>query len=78
MVLCDAQDLVQKCQGCQWMGRNTKAPPTPLQSLPSVWLNIIRPFLPAKSNLRFAFIAIKYFSRWVEAEHVVKITAVTA
>lgn len=35
--LCDAHNLVQKCQGCKWMGCSTKAPPTPLQPIPPVW-----------------------------------------
>lgn len=32
----DAEDLVQKYQGCQWIGRNAKASQTPLQPLPLV------------------------------------------
>ena len=41
-------------------------------------LDIIGPFPAARGNLRFAFVAIEYFSRWVEAEPVAKITAVAA
>nr|CCI55446.1 PH01B001E05.2 [Phyllostachys edulis] len=40
--------------------------------------DIIRPYLAAKSSLRFTFIAIEYFSRWVEVELVAKITAAAA
>lgn len=83
-MLCDAQDLVQRCQGCQWASRHVKAPTVPLQPLPLVWpfarwgLDIIGPFLAAKGNLRFAFVAIEYFSRWTEAEPILKITTTVA
>ena len=38
-------------------------------------LNIFGPFSVAKSNLCFAFVTIEYFSQWIEAEPVPKITA---
>ena len=80
----DAQELVQQCQGCQWSSRSSKAPALPLQPIPPVWpfarwgMDIIGPYPPARSNLRFAFVAIEYFSRWVEAEPVPNITAAAA
>lgn len=78
------QDLIQRYQGCQWIKRNSKAPLAPLQPLPLVrpfawWgLDIIGPFPTTKGNLRFVFVAIKYFSRWVEVESIAKITAAAA
>ena len=80
----DAQDLVQRCQGCQWASRQPKAPSLPLQPLPPVWpfarwgLDVNGPYPTARGSLRFAFVAIEYFSRWVEAEPVAKITSAIA
>ena len=75
---------MQHCQGCQWASHNPKAPAVLLQPLPPVWpfvrwgLDIIGPFSAVKGNLQFAFVIIEYFSRWVEAKPVAKITATTA
>ena len=76
----DAQDLVQSCQGCQWASRQPKSPSVPLHPLPPVWpfarwgLDVIGPYPTARGSLRFAFVAIESFSRWVEAEPVAQIT----
>lgn len=59
---------------------NTKAPPTLLQPIPPVcpfarWgVNIIGPLPRARGDLRFA---TEYFTRWIEAEPVEKVTAAT-
>ena len=33
----DAEDLVRRCLGCQWHGRQSHSPPTPLQPIALVW-----------------------------------------
>ena len=52
--------------------------------LPPVWpfvrwvLDVIGPYPTTRGSLHFSFMAIEYFSKWVEAEPVAKITAAAA
>ncbi|KAG8095657.1 hypothetical protein GUJ93_ZPchr0013g36125 [Zizania palustris] len=63
------------------MGRRSHRPPTALQVIAPVWpmarwgMDLIGPFPAAKGNLKFAVLAIEYFSKWVEAEPLTAITS---
>jgi hypothetical protein len=41
-------------------------------------LDIVGPLPTAQGNLKFAFIAVKYFTKWIEARAVSMITSKTA
>ena len=63
------------------MGRQSHLPATCLQLTAPVWplawwgIDIVGPLPPAPGGFRFAVVEIDYFSKWVEAEPLAKITA---
>jgi hypothetical protein len=77
----NAADLVQKCENCQKCARDQKQPlpltqliqPTcPLQ----MWcLDLLGPLPPAQRNLKYVVVAVEYFSKWIEAKPLAKITS---
>ena len=52
----DAQDLVQRCTGCQLFANQSHMPPTALQTIPITWpfavwgLDMVGPFKPSKDK----------------------------
>ena len=80
----DAAELVQKCESCQFFGKQTSRPAQALQTIPlswpfSVWgLDILGPFPRAQGGYRFLFVAIDTCTKWIEAEPVENITAEAA
>nr|KYP63718.1 Pro-Pol polyprotein [Cajanus cajan] len=64
----DCQDYVQRC------------PPETLHQMMSSWpfsrwgMDILGPFPPAKGQLKFLLVAIDYFTKWIEAYPLAKIT----
>ena len=40
-------------------------------------MDIVGPLLPAPRNLRFAIVALEYFTKWIEAKALAKITSGT-
>ena len=76
----DSADFVQKCDKCQRFAKTTHQPPEHLSSLMAPWtfaqwrLDILGPFPIAKAQKKFLIVACEYFTKWVEAEAVAKIT----
>lgn len=72
---------IKTCRACQKFGPTSKAPPKELQPIPPVWpfyrcgIDIVVPLPREKGDLRFVIVAIEYFSRWIEAEAVARITS---
>nr|ABA96696.1 retrotransposon protein, putative, Ty3-gypsy subclass [Oryza sativa Japonica Group] len=72
---------VQKCKSCQRHGRSQTAPQYELQPIAPIWpfarwgLDIIGPFPVARNGYKFAIVAVKYFSRWIEAKPLGAITS---
>nr|KYP65463.1 Transposon Ty3-I Gag-Pol polyprotein [Cajanus cajan] len=68
----DCQTYVQRCKECQ--------PPAALHQMMSSWpfaqwgMDILGPFPPAKGQLKFLLVAIDYFTKWIEACPLAKIT----
>ncbi|XP_057954124.1 uncharacterized protein LOC131148417 [Malania oleifera] len=70
----DCMEYVRKCHKCQIYGDRIQVPPTQLQVLSTPWpfsacgMDVIGPITPKASNgHRFIFVAIDYFTKWVEA-----------
>ncbi|XP_057976008.1 uncharacterized protein LOC131163438 [Malania oleifera] len=70
----DCIEYVRKCHKCQIYGDRIQVPPTQLQVLSAPWpfsawgMDVIGPITPKASNgHRFIFLAIDYFTKWVEA-----------
>ena len=77
----DAFNFVQKCDKCQRFAHISHQPPAPLTSILIPWpfakwgIDIIGPLPTAVGRLKYAIVAIDYFTKWVEAQPLANITA---
>jgi hypothetical protein len=76
----DAADLVQKCENCQRCEKDQKQPSSLTQLIQPTWplqrwgLDLLGPLPPAQGNLKYVVVAVEYFSKWIEAKPLAKIT----
>ena len=76
----DAMKMVQKCDKCQRFSHLIHRPANVLTPICSPWpfakwgMDIVGPYPPAAGQRRYAFVAVDYFTKWVEAEAVKSIT----
>ncbi|KAL5575149.1 hypothetical protein UlMin_016848 [Ulmus minor] len=76
----DAEAYVQACEPCQHFSRLTHQPAELLNSVLSPWpfakwgVNLIGPLPQGKYKMKFAIVAIDYYTKWVEAEPLQEIT----
>ena len=76
----DAEDLVRRCEGCQFFAKQIHVPAQELQTIPVSWpfacwgLDMIGPFKPAPGGFRYVYIAIDKFSKWIEYKPLVSAT----
>jgi ribonuclease HI len=77
----DSTAIVRNCDKCQRFANVAKQPPEELSSVSSPWpfsqwgVDIVGPLPRGKGGVRFAVVAVDYFTKWVEVEHLVNITA---
>ncbi|XP_020202093.1 uncharacterized protein LOC109787906 [Cajanus cajan] len=76
----DFQAYVQKCKECQQFSNTHRQPLEALHQMMSPWpftqwgMDILGPFSPAKGQLKFLLVAIDYFTKWIEACQLAKLT----
>ncbi|KAL0402390.1 UNVERIFIED_CONTAM: hypothetical protein Slati_4268900 [Sesamum latifolium] len=76
----DAKHLVSKCERCQKHSSLIHQPVEPLTTMLSScpftqWgIDIVGPFPVASGQRKFLLVAIDYFTKWVEAEPLARIT----
>lgn len=76
----DCLAFTQKCLACQKHGNVIHAPTTELHSMVSPWpfaqwgIDIVGPFPVGRAQMRFLLMAVDYFTKWVEAEPLAKIS----
>ncbi|KAL2238323.1 UNVERIFIED_CONTAM: Retrovirus-related Pol polyprotein from transposon [Sesamum indicum] len=76
----DAKELVKKCESCQKYASLIHQPATPVEPIKIAcpfdqWgIDIVGPFPPAPAQKKFIIVAVEYFTKWVEAEAVAKIS----
>jgi hypothetical protein len=76
----DAEDLVRKCQNCQFFGKQSHVPAHSLITITSSWpfacwsLDMIGPFTMAPSGFTHVLVAINKFSKWIEYKPIAKLT----
>ncbi|GMH25258.1 hypothetical protein Nepgr_027101 [Nepenthes gracilis] len=76
----DALEFVKKCEICQLYGNLHHQPSADLKSLQAPWpfaqwgLDILGPFSIATGQRKFIIAGIDYFTKWVEAAPLAKIT----
>ena len=76
----DAVEFMRRCEKFQRFSSYIKSHPETLNSMVSPWsfvvwgINIIRALPAGKGNVKYAMVAVDYFTKWVEAEPLVAIT----
>jgi hypothetical protein len=76
----DAKELVHSCENCQMFAKKHRAPANPTTSIIPTWplqrwgVDIVGPLPTAPDNLCFAAVALEYFTKWIEAKALAKIT----
>ena len=79
-MLADAKNYVKKCVRCQKHAPIVRQPPEMLTSINSpipfaMWgMDILGPFHVATGQRKFLIVAIDYFTKWIEAKVLAKIT----
>ncbi|GAU51996.1 hypothetical protein TSUD_417990, partial [Trifolium subterraneum] len=77
----DARDHVLKCDKCQKNGDMHLAPANELKTLISPWpfawweMDILGPFPTAARQVKYLIVVVDYFTKWIEAEPLAKISA---
>ncbi|KAL0445859.1 UNVERIFIED_CONTAM: hypothetical protein Slati_1713800 [Sesamum latifolium] len=76
----DATDFARKCESCQRFASLIHTPATPTEPIRIAcpfdqWgIDILGPFPLAVAQKKFIVVAVEYFTKWVEAEALAKIT----
>lgn len=77
----DATHLVRICKNCQMFAKKQRAPANQTKSIIPTWplqrwgVDIVGAPPPAPGNLRYTAVALEYFSKWIEAKALAKITS---
>ncbi|KAI5321259.1 hypothetical protein L3X38_030330 [Prunus dulcis] len=77
----DANSIVKRCDKCQRFGNVPLIPAKPLTPIVSPWpfaqwgLDLIGPMPQGKGQVKYAVVAVDYFTKWVEAAPLATITA---
>jgi hypothetical protein len=76
----DVEDLVRRCQNCQFFGKQTHVPAHSLITIPPSWpfacwsLDMIGPFMIAPGGFTHVLVAIDKFTKWIEYKPIAKLT----
>jgi len=76
----DCAEYVKKCRSCQENEPLIRQPPTNLQTISAPWpfakwgMDILGSFPPTTGQQLFLIVAVDYFTKWIEAEPLAKIT----
>src|SRR5207237_7011081 len=80
----DADELIRKCEGCQYFARQIHVPAQELQTIPITWLfavwglDMVAPLQRAPGGYTHLFGAIAKFTKWIEAKPITTIPAAKA
>ncbi|GJW03215.1 reverse transcriptase domain-containing protein [Tanacetum coccineum] len=76
----DAKKEVEKCDSCQIHAPVPRLPKTLMTSIMALWpfyqwgMDILGTLPPARGGAKFVIVAIDYFTKWIEAKPLAKIT----
>jgi hypothetical protein len=82
-IICTTNRVTRSCEACQKFSPRTGAPSQFTKLIAHTWplqrwgLDIVGPLSIAQGNLKFTFVAIEYFTKWIEARAVSTITSKT-
>jgi hypothetical protein len=83
-IICAANRVTRSCEACQKFSPRLGNPSQFTKLIAHTWplqrwgLDIVGPLPMAQGNLKFTFIAVEYFTKWIEARAVSTITSKTA
>jgi ribonuclease HI len=83
-IICAADRVTRLCEACQKFSPRSGNPSQFTKLIAHTWplqrwgLDIVRPLPTAQGNLKFAFVAVEYFTKWIEARAVSTVTSKTA
>jgi hypothetical protein len=83
-MICSANRVVKSCEACQKFSPRSGSPSQFTKLIAHTWplqrwgLDIVGPLPTAQGNLKFAFVAVEYFTKWIEVRAVSTITSKTA
>jgi hypothetical protein len=76
----DVEDLVRRCQNCQFFGKQSHVPAHSLITIPPSWpfacwsLDMIGPFTTAPGGFTHVLVVINKFTKWIEYKPIAKLT----
>jgi hypothetical protein len=76
----DAEDLVRRCQNCQFFSKQSHVPAHSLITIPPSWpfacwsLDMIGPFTMVPSGFTHVLVAIYKFTKWIRYKPIAKLT----
>jgi ribonuclease HI len=83
-IICTANRVTRSCEACQKFSPCLGNPLQFTKLIAHTWslqrwgLDIIRPLPTAQGNLKFIFVTVEYFTKWIEARAISMITSKTA
>jgi hypothetical protein len=83
-IICTANRVTQSCKACQKLSPRSGSPSQFTKLIAHTWplqcwgLDIVGPLPTAQGNLKFTFVAVEYFTKWIEAREVSTITSKSA
>ena len=83
-IICAANRVTRSCEACQKFSPRSGNPSQFTKLIAHTWplqrwgLDTIGPLPTAQGNLKFTFVAVEYFTKWIEARAVSTITLKTA
>ena len=75
----DVEEVVRRCEGCQFYARQTHLRTQELQTIPITWsfavwgLDKVRPLKKAPGSFTHLLIAVDKFTNWIEAKPITNI-----
>jgi ribonuclease HI len=83
-IICVANRVTRSCEACQKFSPRSGNPSQCTKLITHTWplqrwgLDIVGPLPTSQGNLKFTFVTVKYFTKWIEARAVSTITSKTA
>jgi hypothetical protein len=82
-IICTTNRVTRSCEACQKCSPRSRAPLQFTKLIAHTWplqrwgLDIIGPLPTTQGNLKFTFVTVEYFTKWIEGRAVSTITAKT-
>jgi ribonuclease HI len=83
-IICTANRVTRSCEACQKFSPRSSNPSQLTKLIAHTWplqrwgLDIVGPLPTAQGNLKFTFVTVEYFTKWIKARAVSTITSKTA